>query len=195
VIYPHHSKWPEIHETTFVARSSDIIGEVEIGAESSVWFQCVIRGDVHSIKIGKRTNIQDHSMLHVTRNVAPLVVGDEVTVGHRVTLHGCTIGNRCLIGMGATVMDDAVVADECVVGAGSLVTQGKKFPKRHLIMGAPAKAVRPLKEKELAYLKKSADHYVDDAKGYRAHFRGPEKYGTDQRDLDGDLRGEDLEES
>ena len=118
LILPHHGVWPAIDPSAFIAPSSDIIGEVSIGAESSVWFQCVLRGDVNTISIGKRTNIQDHSMLHVDRRDCPLVVGDEVTVGHRVTLHGCTIGNRVLVGMGAIVMNKAVVGDDSVVAAG-----------------------------------------------------------------------------
>lgn len=191
MIMPHHGKWPAIHETTFIAPSADVIGEVEIGAESSVWFQCVIRGDVHSIKIGTRTNIQDHSMLHVTRKKSPLRIGDEVTVGHRVTLHGCTIANRCLIGMGAIIMDDAEIGEECIVGAGALVTQGKKFPPRSLIKGSPAVVARELTAEELAFLKKSAENYVGDAREYRGYLRGPARMGENQSDLemiaDGDL--------
>jgi carbonic anhydrase/acetyltransferase-like protein (isoleucine patch superfamily) len=177
VILPHHGHWPLVHETVFLAPSVDLIGEVEIGAESSVWFQCVIRGDVNWIKIGKRTNIQDLSMLHVTRKSAPLKIGDEVTVGHRVMLHGCTVGDRVLVGMGATIMDHAEIGDDCIVGAGALVTEGKKFPAKSLIIGSPAKVVRALTPEEIAYLRKSADNYVKDAEGYRAIVRGPEKYG------------------
>jgi carbonic anhydrase/acetyltransferase-like protein (isoleucine patch superfamily) len=157
---------PEIHPSVYVAPSADIIGKVKIGAESSVWFQVVVRGDVNTIEIGERTNIQDQSCLHVTRGIAPLIVGDDVTVGHRVTLHGCTIKNRVLVGMGATIMDHAVIEEDSMVGAGSLVTIGKKFPPRSLIMGAPAKVVRELTEDELAFLKKSAKNYVGDARDY-----------------------------
>jgi carbonic anhydrase/acetyltransferase-like protein (isoleucine patch superfamily) len=165
-ILPHHGKSPRIDSSVFVAPSADLIGEVEIGPESSVWFQCVIRGDVNWIKIGARTNIQDHSMLHVDRRDCPLTIGDEVTVGHRVMLHGCTVGNRCLIGMGAIIMNGASIGDESIVGAGALVTEGKVFPPRSLIVGSPAKAVRELKPEELAYLAKSAANYVGDAQGY-----------------------------
>ena len=184
MILPHHGKWPVIHETAFVAPSADIVGEVSIGTESSIWFQCVVRGDVNTIQIGNRTNIQDKSMLHVTRETAPLVIGDEVTVGHSVTLHGCKIRNRCLIGMGAVILDHADIGEESMVGAGSLVTKGKIFPPRSLIMGSPAKAVRPLNEQELAYLKKSADNYVRDATEYRTYVRGPVRLGSNPHDLE-----------
>lgn len=168
LIMSHHGKTPEIDPTAFIAPSVDLIGEILIGSESSVWFQCVVRGDVNWIKIGKRTNVQDHSMLHVDRRDCPLTIGDEVTIGHRVLLHGCTIGNRCLIGMGAIIMNKAVIGEECIVGAGALVTEGKVFPPRTLIIGSPAKAVRELKPEELVYLKKSADNYVGDSREYLA---------------------------
>ncbi len=184
MILPHHGKWPGIHETAFIAPSADIIGEVEIGDQSSVWFQCVIRGDVHTIKIGRRTNIQDHSMLHVTRTVSPLVVGDEVTVGHRVTLHGCKIGNRVLLGMGAIVLDDAQVGDECLIGAGTLITKGFKVPPRSLVLGSPGKVVRQLKAEEIQFLSKSAENYVNDAREYSVYVRGPKKLGGTDEDLE-----------
>jgi carbonic anhydrase/acetyltransferase-like protein (isoleucine patch superfamily) len=189
VIIPHHGRWPKIHETAFVASSADVIGEVEIGAHSSIWFQVVIRGDVHSIRIGARTNIQDHSMLHVTRDQSPLTVGDDVTVGHRATLHGCTVGNRVLVGMGAIILDDAVIGDDCVIGAGALVTKGTKIPPGHLVIGMPAKVVRPLKPEEQAWLPKSAENYVNDSREYRAFLRGPKRHGANDADLEnlGDL--------
>lgn len=167
-ILAHHGKAPVISDSAFIAPSADLIGEVEIGEESSVWFQCVIRGDVNWIKIGSRTNIQDHSMLHVDRRGFPLTIGDEVTIGHRVTLHGCTIGNRCLIGMGAIIMNGAVIGDECIVGAGALITEGKSFPPHTLIVGVPAKAVRELRPDEIAFLAKSAKNYVGDSREYLA---------------------------
>jgi carbonic anhydrase/acetyltransferase-like protein (isoleucine patch superfamily) len=177
MILPHHGKWPEIHETAFVAPSCDVIGEVSVGESSSIWFQCVVRGDVNWIKIGKRTNIQDHAMLHVTRRSAPLTVGDDVTVGHRVLLHGCTIGNRVLIGMGAIVMDQAEIGDDSIIGAGALVTKGKKFPPRSLIIGSPAAVSRALTDEELKFLRTSADNYVRDAIEYRKDVRGPVRLG------------------
>ncbi|HIP44048.1 MAG TPA: gamma carbonic anhydrase family protein, partial [Sulfurospirillum arcachonense] len=139
-------KTPQIDDTVFIAPSADVIGEVEIGADSSIWFGCVVRGDIHFITIGKRTNIQDLSMLHVTHFTKddksdgnPTVIGDDVTIGHRVMLHGCEIKNACLIGMSATILDGAVIGEESIVGANSLVTKGKKFPPRSLIVGSPAK--------------------------------------------------------
>ncbi|MBS1961369.1 MAG: gamma carbonic anhydrase family protein [Bdellovibrionales bacterium] len=168
LILPHHGKWPEIDPSAFIAPSADIIGEVKIGAESSVWFQCVVRGDVESITIGKRTNVQDLTMLHVDRRDCPLVIGDEVTVGHKVTLHGCTIGNRVLVGMDAVVMNKAVIGDDSIVAAGALVTEGKVFPPKSLIIGSPAKVSRELKPEELAFLTKSANNYVGDSREYIA---------------------------
>jgi carbonic anhydrase/acetyltransferase-like protein (isoleucine patch superfamily) len=184
MILPHHEVWPKIHETAFIAPSADIIGDVEIGADSSVWFQVVIRGDVHSIRIGTRTNIQDHSMLHVTRGQSPLKIGDEVTVGHRVTLHGCTVGNRVLIGMGAIVLDDAIIGDDCIIGAGALVTKGVKIPPGSLVIGSPGKVARALKPEELAFLPKSAENYVNDSAEYRGYVRGPQRLGQEDLDLE-----------
>ncbi len=184
MILPHHGKWPKIHETAFIAPSADIIGEVEVGDHSSVWFQVVIRGDVNFIKIGNHTNVQDHCMFHVTRDVSPLIVGNEVTVGHRVTLHGCKVGNLVLLGMGATILDDAEIGDESVIGAGALITKGIKIPPRSLVLGVPAKVVRTLKPEELAHLSKSAAHYVQDAKEYRSFVRGPGKLGNSDEDLE-----------
>ena len=184
MIYPHHGHWPKIHETAFIAPSADVIGEVKIGAQSSVWFQVVVRGDVNWVKIGSRTNIQDHSMLHVTREKSALTIGDNVTIGHHVMLHGCTVGNLCLIGMGAILLDDCEIGEQCIVGAGALVTQGKKFPPRSLIVGAPAKVVRELTSEELAFLPKSAENYVRDSAEYLAYVKGPARLGQNDTDLE-----------
>jgi carbonic anhydrase/acetyltransferase-like protein (isoleucine patch superfamily) len=167
MILKYLNNLPEIHPSVFVASSADIIGKVKIGPESSIWYQVVIRGDVNTIEIGSRTNIQDQSCLHVTRSTAPLIIGDEVTVGHRVILHGCTIQNRVLLGMGSIVMDHAVISEDSIVGAGSLVTIGKSFPPKSLIMGSPARFVRTLTDEELAFLPKSAENYVGDSREYR----------------------------
>jgi len=160
-------KSPQLGKNLFIAPSADIIGEVEIGDDSSIWFGCVIRGDVHYIKIGKRTSIQDLSMVHVTHfkkedrsDGNPTIIGDDVTVGHRVMLHGCEVKNACLIGMSATILDGAVIGEESIVGAGALVTKNKKFPPRSLIMGSPAKVVRELSDEEVDSLYKSAQNYV-----------------------------------
>jgi carbonic anhydrase/acetyltransferase-like protein (isoleucine patch superfamily) len=197
MILPFRGSWPKIHETAFVAPSADLIGDVEIGANSSVWFQCVIRGDVNFIRIGSKTNIQDHSMLHVTRVKSPLHIGDEVTIGHRVMLHGCRLGNRILVGMGAIIMDDAEIGDDCMIGAGALVTKGVKIPPKSLVIGAPAKVVRSLTEEELAFLPKSAANYVGDSIEYQGYVHGPARLGTNNHDLesfsddfDGSFEGE-----
>jgi len=147
--------------------TSVIIGDVEIGADSSVWPYAVIRGDMHSIRIGQRCSIQDGSVLHITHagpfnpDGFPLTLGDDVTVGHQVTLHGCTLGSRILVGMGATVMDGAVIEDEVVLGAGSLVPPGKTLKSGYLYVGSPAKAVRPLSDQEKSYFTYTANNYVN----------------------------------
>jgi carbonic anhydrase/acetyltransferase-like protein (isoleucine patch superfamily) len=158
---------PKIDKNVFIAKSADIIGNVHIGEDSSIWFGSVIRGDVHYIKIGKRVSIQDLSMIHVTHfkkedmsDGNPTIIGDDVTVGHKVMLHGCTIENACLIGMSATILDGAVIGKESIVGAGSLVTKNKIFPPRSLIMGTPAKVIRTLSDQEVEELYASAKRYV-----------------------------------
>jgi len=166
MIDPFLDKLPRIAPSVFIAPSADVIGDVEIGGESSVWFGVVIRGDVHFIRIGERSSIQDLSMLHVTRRTHPLVIGDEVTVGHHVMLHGCTIGSRVLIGMGAIILDGAVVGDGSIVGAGALVTEGMKIPPGSMAFGSPARVKRALREKESDFLSQSAQNYVDLAKIY-----------------------------
>ena len=166
MMHAFQDKIPKIPSTVFVAPSADVIGDVEIGSNSSVWFNAVIRGDVHFIRIGERTNIQDISMLHVTRKTHPLIIGNDVTVGHHVTLHGCAISNRVLIGMGAVVLDGAVISDNVIVGAGALITEGMTIPPFTLAFGAPAKVKRALTEEEIAFLGKSAQYYVALAERY-----------------------------
>jgi len=168
MIYNFKDFTPKIGKNTWIAPSADVIGDVEIGEDSSVWFGTVIRGDVHYIKIGNRTSIQDISMVHITHHKkadrsdgSPTIIGDDVTIGHRVMLHGCTIEDACLIGMSATILDNAVIGKESIVGAGSLVTKGKKFPPRSLIIGSPAKVVRELTDAEVKELYASAKRYVD----------------------------------
>lgn len=157
---------PQLEQNCFVAPSASLIGDLHIGEESSIWYGVVIRADVNHIRLGKRVNIQDLSMLHVTHKSArnplgnPTILGDDVTIGHMVMLHGCTIEDACLIGMKSTILDGAVIGKESIVGAGSLVTKGKIFPPRSLIMGSPAKVVRELSEEEVASLYKSATDYV-----------------------------------
>ena len=158
---------PKLDKNAWIADGASVIGRVEMGEDSAVWFGCVVRGDVHYIKIGDRSNIQDLSMIHITHHKRgdmsdgnPTIIGNDVTVGHRVMLHGCTIEDACLIGMSATILDGAVIGKESIVGAGSLVTKNKRFPPRSLIMGSPAKVVRELREDEVAELYASAIRYV-----------------------------------
>jgi len=166
--------FPAVGDKTWIAPSADVIGNVSIGEDSSIWFGCVVRGDVHKIEIGSRTSIQDLSMVHVTHykkedmsDGHPTIIGDDVTVGHKVMLHGCTIENGCLIGMSATILDGAVIGEGSIVGAHSLVTQGKKFPPRSLIMGSPAKVVRELSDEEVNGLIEHASRYVKFKNEYR----------------------------
>lgn len=157
---------PEIDESVFVAESADIIGDVKIGKNSSVWYNTVLRGDEHAIRIGKNTNIQDGTVVHVGLDV-DTVIGDNVTVGHNALVHGCKIGNNSLVGMGAIVLNGAEIGEFCMIGAGALVTQNKKFPDGMLIIGSPAKAVRELTEEEKQSLVKSADDYFANAQKHK----------------------------
>ena len=159
---------PRLHPSVYIDPGAVVIGDVVIGEESSVWCNAVIRGDVNVIRIGARTNIQDLSVLHVTRDTAPLTVGDDVTVGHRVILHGCTVKSRCLIGMGAIIMDGAVINEDSIIGAGALVTEGTIIPPRSLALGVPAAVRRPLCVVEIGFLVRSATNYVRDAAYYLA---------------------------
>jgi len=151
---------PQFDHPAFLAPSADILGQVTIGHDSSIWYQSVLRGDVEAIIIGARSNIQDHCTLHTSEGITPCVVGDEVTIGHQVVLHGCTIGDRSLIGMGAVVMDRAIIEPECMVAASALVTEGKVLKTGFLYAGAPARERRPLTEEERVFLTRSAKHYV-----------------------------------
>ena len=153
----------------FIADNASIIGSVRMGASASIWFNCVLRGDNDWINIGARSNIQDGSVLHTDPGL-PLTVGRNVTVGHKVMLHGCSIGDGTLVGIGSTVLNRASVGANCVVGAHSLLTEGKEFPAGSLIMGAPAKLVRALNDDEIQALQASADHYVANAARYREHL-------------------------
>jgi len=156
---------PEIHLNTFVAKSADIIGKVKIEENASIWYQCVLRGDINSITIGTGTNIQDQSIIHVGENDRS-TIGDYVTVGHSSIIHGCTIGNQVLIGMGACILNGAVIGDNCIVGARSLVTKNKVFEDGMLIVGSPAKAIRKLTTDEIESIKQSSMNYIQLAKEY-----------------------------
>ncbi len=166
IAYRGHS--PRTDPTAYIQESARLIGDVTIAAQSSVWFNVVIRADVHPVRIGARTNIQDNSTVHVTGGRWATIIGDDVTVGHAVVLHGCRVGNRCLIGIGAIVLDGVEIADDCLIAAGSLLTPGTTVPPQHLVMGSPAKVVRALRPDELAHLRESALNYVAHAASYQA---------------------------
>ena len=157
---------PRVDPSAYVQASAQIIGDVEIGAHSSVWFNVVIRGDVYPIRIGARTNIQDNSTIHVTSGRWATTLGDEVTVGHGVILHGCRIADRCLIGIGAIVLDGVEIESECLIAAGSVVAPGTRIPSGHLAKGSPAKVARALRPDEVAHLQQSAANYVEHAASY-----------------------------
>lgn len=165
-LLPYKSISPSLGKGVFVASGAHLIGDLEIGEDSSIWFNVTVRADCNYIRIGKRTNIQDNSVIHVTNGKYPTYIGDDVTVGHQAVLHGCRIENLVLIGMGAIIMDGATIPERSVVAAGSLVTPGKNFPPGHLIKGSPATAVRPLSEKEIDALKQSVAYYLEYKSNY-----------------------------
>jgi len=172
-IISHHGIAPTIPDSVFVYHNAQIIGEVTLGENASVWCGAIIRGDVNRITIGAGSNIQDLSVLHVSHKTAhdpigaPLVIGERVTIGHSVILHGCTIGDECLIGMGSIIMDKAVLEPRVLLGAGSLVPEGKTLQSGYLYLGRPAKQLRPLTEEEMAYFNYSATHYIALALSYK----------------------------
>jgi carbonic anhydrase/acetyltransferase-like protein (isoleucine patch superfamily) len=159
---------PQIHPTAFIEESAQIIGDVEIGEESSVWFNAVVRGDVFYIRIGNRTNIQDGTVIHVSNGTHATILEDEVTVGHNATLHGCYIERGCLIGMGSIVMDGARVGSQSLVAAGALVAPGTQIPPRSLVIGAPARVKRPLTDEEVAGLEVFWKNYIEYTKAYKS---------------------------
>lgn len=157
---------PTVPDSCFIEDTAVVIGDVVMGEDCSVWFNAVIRGDVHHIRIGNRTNVQDLCMLHVTHDTHPLIIGNEVTIGHSVVLHGCTIKDRVLVGMGAIVMDGAVIGEDSVVGAGALVVEGTVVPPKSVILGSPGRVRRGVSDAELAWIKESAANYVKYARQY-----------------------------
>ena len=167
VIIPYEGVSPKIDDTAYIAETVAITGDVEIGKESSIWFGVSMRGDVSDIRIGKRTNIQDGSVIHVTRGIKGTHIGSDVTVGHMALLHACQIGDRAFIGMKACVMDGAVVEDEAMVAAGALVTPNKRVPKHQLWAGSPARYMRDLTPQEIEFLQISADNYVRLGREYK----------------------------
>jgi carbonic anhydrase/acetyltransferase-like protein (isoleucine patch superfamily) len=166
VIRAYRGILPKIDASAFIDESAQIIGDVEIGAESSIWMNCVVRGDVNIIRIGRRTNIQDGTIVHVMRDTHATRLADDVTVGHGVILHGCTIEDRCLVGMGAILLNGVTVGRNSIIAAGALVTEGSQIPPRSLVMGSPAKVRRELNEREIASIRDYAERYV----GYRRDY-------------------------
>lgn len=163
MIITFNGKNPQLEENVFIAPGSQLIGDVHVGSESTIWFNAVLRGDEGSITIGKRCSIQDNSTIHLYEG-SPVVVEDEVTVGHNVILHGCKVGKRSIIGMGSTILDNTEIGEECIIGANTLIPSGKKIPPRSLVVGSPGKVVRELNDKDLELIQLSIDTYVQ--KGY-----------------------------
>ena len=166
VLRPYRGRLPRVHPTAFIDESAQVIGDVEIGEESSIWMCTVIRGDVHEIRIGRRSNVQDGTVVHAMTGTYPTSIGDNVTIGHAAIIHGCMIEDRVLIGMGAIVMNGAQVGAGSIVAAGTLITEGMKVPSRSLVMGSPGKVKRLLTQAEVADIQVYADRYV----GYRLDY-------------------------
>lgn len=171
-ILPFDGTAPTISDTAFIAESAVVIGDTHIGAGSSIWYNCVVRGDVHRIRIGERTNVQDGTVVHVSKGTAPTHIGNDVTIGHMCLIHGCTLEDGCFIGMNATVMDGAVVESGAMVAAGALVTPGKRIPAGQLWGGYPARYMRDVGEKDLVMIREIAPHYAELAAKYLKERRG-----------------------
>jgi carbonic anhydrase/acetyltransferase-like protein (isoleucine patch superfamily) len=167
MIRPFRGKRPQVHPSAYVAESAEVIGDVEIGEESSVWFHAVVRGDVFHIRIGSRTNVQDGTVVHVSNGTHATILEDEVTVGHNVTLHGCYVERGCLIGMGSIVMDGVRVGAQSIVAAGALVSPGTQVPPRSLVIGVPARVKRQLTDEEVEGLAQFWKNYVEYTKQYK----------------------------
>ena len=165
-LYQLDDKTPQVADSAWVADSAQVMGDVQLDENVSIWFNCTLRGDNDPITIGEGSNIQDGSVLHTDEGI-PLTIGKRVTVGHMVMLHGCTIGDESLIGIGAVVLNGAKIGKNCLVGAGALVTEGKEFPDGSMILGSPAKVVRQLTPEQIEGLRYSAQHYIDNANRYR----------------------------
>ncbi len=172
MLIPFRNRTPDLRADTFVAPSASIIGDVTMGAQCSVWFGAVLRGDVNWIRLGDRCNVQDGSIVHVTNRTSPTWLGDDVTVGHGAIVHGCTIRDRVLVGMGAVVMDDADVGEGSLIGARALVTARTLVPPRSLVIGSPARVVRQLTDDEVTHVASFAAHYVRYSRDFLAETRG-----------------------
>ena len=166
MLRPYRGRLPVVHPTAYVDASAQVIGDVEIGADSSVWMNAVVRGDVNLIRIGQRSNVQDGTVVHVMHETHPTRIGDDVTIGHAAIVHGCTIGNRVLIGMGATILNGAVIGDDTIVAAGTLVTECAVIAPRSLVMGSPGKVRRTLSDDDVASILEYAANYVRYKKDY-----------------------------
>ncbi len=171
MICPYGDKTPDVGRAAFVAPGAVVIGDVVLGEEASIWYQCTVRGDVNWIRIGRRSNIQDGSVVHVDSGRWPTRVGDQVTVGHRVILHGCTVEDLSLIGMGAILLNEVVVGSGSLIAAGAVVLEGTRIPPRSLVAGVPAKIRRSLDDAEFAQFARSAAHYVELARAHQALTR------------------------
>lgn len=167
MIYPYRGVSPKVHPTAFIEASAQVIGDVELAEEVGVWFTSVIRGDVNYIRIGRGTNIQDGTVIHVNRRGTPTIIEEYVTVGHGVRLHGCHIKSHCLIGIGAVVLDGAVLEENCLVAAGAVVSPGMQVPSGSVLMGTPARVKRPVTEADLDLIRRSAQSYVGLAAEYK----------------------------
>ncbi|MCL2725411.1 MAG: gamma carbonic anhydrase family protein [Polyangiaceae bacterium] len=170
-IYEYKGMRPRLGAGVFIAPTASVIGDVELGDDASVWFGTTLRGDVFPIRVGKRTNIQDNSVVHVTARTAMTTIGDDVTIGHLSLIHGCTVGDRCLIGMGSVILDNAIIEDECLIAAGTLVPPRLRIASRSLVMGCPGKVVKTLGEADLASIRESAEHYASYAKDFLSSLR------------------------
>ncbi|MDQ0880212.1 gamma carbonic anhydrase family protein [Peribacillus sp. V2I11] len=166
MIIPYKNKKPSIDDTVFIAPGAHLIGDISIGKESTIWFNSVLRGDEDSITIGEKCSIQDNSTIHLFEG-CPVVIEDEVTVGHNVILHGCKIGKRSIIGMGSTILDNVEIGEECIIGANTLISSGKSIPPRSLVIGSPGKVVRRLNDKDLELIQLSIDTYVQKGKDFK----------------------------
>jgi carbonic anhydrase/acetyltransferase-like protein (isoleucine patch superfamily) len=160
MLRPYRGRVPAVHPTAFVDASAQVIGDVEIGSDSSVWMQAVVRGDVNFIRIGRRSNVQDGSVVHVMHETHPTIIGDDVTIGHGAIVHGCTIGDRVLVGMGAIILNGAVIHEESIVAAGTLVPERTVIPARSLVMGSPGKVRRVLGDADVVSIREYAENYV-----------------------------------
>ena len=172
-VIPFKEKTPVVSASAFVAPDAWIIGDTTVGDNVSIFFNAVLRGDIQAIKIGRGTNLQEHTLVHTSQGMSPALLGEDVTVGHRAIIHGCSIGDRCLIGMGATVLDNAEIGNECIIGAHTLIPKGMKIPPRSLVVGTPGKVARQLTDDEIKSLVASAKGYQELGATYRSILPNP----------------------